>query len=147
MILSVYFQYLFYFPFMKKIFTTSLFVVTTSLFAQDVMPTSLSQDMASISNNLGFDIIGILIGVFFYFLLPALLYCISSYSLSLLSKHYHKKSSSKISWIPFVRYYDFVKQATKSPKKAFFITLFPWIVAATGLAGVIIMSMQDIIVS
>jgi hypothetical protein len=76
-----------------------------------------------------------------------LLYCVSSYSLSLLNKHYNKKVSSKISWIPFVRYYDFIQQATQSPKKAFLITLLPWILAVIGLSGVIILGMRGIAVS
>ncbi len=112
---------------MKKILLAPIFILTTQLFALDVAPNALSQEMASVSNNLGFDIIGILMAVFLYIALPVILYCISSYGLSLLNKHYHKKATSKISWIPFVRYYDFIKQATKSPKKAFIVTLLPWI--------------------
>lgn len=91
--------------------------------------------MASVSNHLGFDIISILIAIFFYVFLPIALYCIGSYSLALLNKHYNKKITSRISWIPFIRYYDFVKQVTKSPKKAFIITLLPWITTVIGILG------------
>lgn len=123
---------------MKKIILTSLLALSSQLSAQEIMPNSLSTEMASVSNNLGFDIIGVLFVVFFYIALPVIFYCISSYSLSLLNKHYNKKTTSGISWIPFVRYYDFIKQATKSPKKAFFVTLFPWIIAVLGILGGII---------
>gem|GEM_PF-7089802 len=39
--------------------------------------------------------------------------------------------------MPFVRYYDFVKKAIKSSKKAFFITLLPWILLVGGIVGAI----------
>lgn len=130
---------------MKKILFASLLALSAQLFAQEAMPTALSPEMAWANSNLGFEIISMVIGAFFYLILPVLLYCISSYSLALLNKHYNKKVSSKISWIPFARYYDFVKQATKSPKKAFIITLLPWIVSLIGLTGVIIIGMRGIV--
>jgi hypothetical protein len=133
---------------MKKILFGSLFALSAQLFAQEeIMPTAFPTEMNWVSSSFGLEIIGILIGVFFYVALPVFLYCISSYSLSLLNKHYNKKVSSKISWIPFVRYYDFVKQATLSPKKAFLITVLPWILSVIGFAGVIMLGMQGIAVS
>ncbi len=123
---------------MKKILFISIFALSAQLFAQE---------MVSVGNNPGLDLLRFLINIFFFVLLPIILYCISSYSLSLLNKHYNKKTTSKISWIPFVRYYDFIKHATHSPKKAFFITLFPWILSVIGLSGVIILGMQGIAVS
>lgn len=133
---------------MKKIFFTSLLTLSAQLFAQEeMMPTAFPTEITWVGGGLGLEIVSIVIGVFFYVALPVLLYCISSYSLSLLNKHYNKKASSKISWIPFVRYYDFVKHATKSPRKAFLITLLPWILSVIGLAGVIVIGMQGIAVS
>lgn len=129
---------------MKKILFASFLALSVQLFAQEAMPRALSPEMTWV-NGFGFDIISMVIGVFFYAILPVLLYCISSYSLSLLNKHYNKKISSKISWIPFVRYYDFVKHATKSPKKAFIVTILPWIVSLIGLSGVIIIGMRGIV--
>jgi len=128
---------------MKKIFFVIFSILTVSSFAQDTVWSSLADNMASASNSLWFDIFGVLIDIFFFIVLPILLYCISSYSLSVLNKHYNKKSTSRISWVPFVRYYDFVKQATKSPKKAFSITLLPWIMTATGLFGGILIGMIE----
>ena len=86
---------------------------------------------------------GILVVVFFYVAIPLLFYCIGSYSLSMLSKHYTKRTSSRISWVPFARYYDFVKQATGSPKKAFYITLFPWIGVLVGLLGLMVITLTQ----
>ena len=54
-------------------------------------------------------------GIFFillYTVLPLGLYCIASYSLSLLDKFYHKKKTSGISWAPFARYFYIVKKET-----------------------------------
>lgn len=131
---------------MKKILLTPLLTLSTQLFAQEDVITTFPSEMTWVSSNSGFEIISIVIGVLFYVVLPVLLYCISSYSLSILNKHYNKKSTSKISWIPFVRYYNFIKHATLSPKKAFFITLFPWILSVIGVSGVIILGMQGIAV-
>jgi hypothetical protein len=87
---------------------------------------------------LGFLFFGLL-----YVGMPVFFYYISSYSISLLNKHYNKKTSSGISWVPFVRYYDFTKQATKSPRKAFIITLLPWIITGVGILGGIIVGIIE----
>jgi NADH:ubiquinone oxidoreductase subunit 5 (subunit L)/multisubunit Na+/H+ antiporter MnhA subunit len=129
---------------MKKFSLLVFFMTTVQLFAQNtsmldttgVNPSFVTD--ATGSSSLGLSIIGILIGGFFYIALPVLLYCVGSYSLSLLNKHYSKKTSSRISWVPFVRYYDIIKTATKSAKKAFIITLLPWILFAVGILGVLI---------
>jgi len=126
---------------MKKILFTLFLALSMQLFAQNIMPTTLPSEIPAMNNTLGFDIISMLVGVFFYLALPIILYCISSYSLSLLNKHYNKRASSKISWIPFVRYYDFIKHATKSPKKAFVITLLPWIIAIAGVLTMILVAL------
>jgi len=130
---------------MKKILFTALLAQSVHIFAQEMMDTSFPTEMASVDTGTGLEIIGVLIAVFFYIALPVILYCISSYSLGLLNKHYNKKITSKISWIPFARYYDFVKHATKSPKKAFIITLLPWIISLIGLFGVIFIGMKGIV--
>jgi len=127
---------------MKKIILTTVSALTSQLFAQDIIPTALPSEIPTMNNALGFDIITTLVAAFFYLALPIILYCISSYSLSLLNKHYNKKATSKISWIPFVRYYDFVKNATRSPKKAFIITLLPWIIAITWVLWVVLVALM-----
>jgi len=124
---------------MKKFFLLVAGSTSLALFAQS--NSLIDQSDPSFANNaigsgsLGLNIIVILIGGFFYIILPILLYCIGSYSLSLLNKYYSKRTSSRISWIPFVRYYDIVKTATKSAKKAFIITLLPWIMVLGGILG------------
>lgn len=78
----------------------------------------------------------------FYFILPIAIYCIGSYSLARLDKHYQKVNTSGISWIPFARYYHIVKHATKSGKKAFTVTILPTILVVVGiiLGGILIAS-------
>ena len=69
----------------------------------------------------------------FYVILPIAIYCIGSYSLSQLDKHYQKVNSSGISWVPFARYYHIVKNATKSSKKAFNVTILPTALIIVGI--------------
>lgn len=129
---------------MKKVFFLSLWLIGTSLFAQDTsIPDISSVSLGWSSGSTWMTLLGVLFFGFLYVGLPLLFYCISSYSLSLLNKYYHKKKSSRISWIPFVRYYDFVKQATKSPKKAFVVTLLPWILTVWSLVILIILGIIE----
>ncbi len=120
---------------MKKFSLLVAGSTSLALFAQSNSLIDQSDPSFANSSSLGLSIIGILIGGFFYIILPILLYCIGSYSLSLLNKYYSKRTSSRISWIPFVRYYDIVQTATKSSKKAFIITLLPWIMVLGGILG------------
>ena len=135
---------IFFLFFMKKVFFFSVWLMGTSIFAQDKSIPNFSDITASWSTeSLWLTVLGFLFFWFFYIGLPMLLYCISSYSLGLLDKHYHKKSSSRISWVPFARYYYFIKKITKSSKKAFIITLLPWIIAVWSIASLILLGIME----
>ncbi len=147
-----------------KYFLTILLVSATALAFAQVDETLLDSSMY-ISNNAQMDylhsstiplgtievaatIFMVVFFALFYFILPITIYCIGSYSLSRLDKYYQKVNSSGISWIPFARYYHIVRNATKSAKKAFYITILPtvlliagsillWILIASTLSGFI----------
>ena len=82
----------------------------------------------------GFGMIFILL---IYIAFPIILYCVGSFSLARLDMHYNKVKSSGISWVPFARYYNIIKKATWSGKKAFCITVFPWIFFIVGMVWLI----------
>lgn len=129
---------------MKKVFFFSLGLIGQSLFAQSTSLPDVSEIAPSWSSgSIWMAILGFLFYGFFYIGLPILLYCIGSYSLALLDKHYHKKASSRISWVPFARYYSFIKNITKSSKKAFIITLLPWIIGLGSLGSLIIVGIIE----
>lgn len=135
---------IFFLFFMKKVFFFSVWLMGTSIFAQDAsIPTLWDATSLWSSGSLWITILGFLFTGFLYIGLPIIFYCISSYSLGLLDRHYYKKTSSRISWIPFARYYHLIKNITKSPRKAFIITLLPWIITVGSILSLIVLGILE----
>lgn len=98
-------------------------------------PTDDFWDMMLNSIGAGFGMIFILV---IYIAFPIILYCIGSFSLARLDMHYNKVKSSGISWVPFARYFHIIKNATWSSKKAFSLTILPWILIIVGIVWLVI---------
>ncbi len=98
-------------------------------------PTDDFWDMMLNSIGAGFGMIFILV---IYIAFPIILYCIGSFSLARIDVHYNKVKSSWISWVPFARYFHIIKNATWSGKKAFCLTILPWIFILVGIIWLIV---------
>lgn len=117
-----------------KRFTLLLWMMASLVSAQNTLPLG---DLGSTSTGIVEGIVGVIMVSIFYIVAPIIMYCLGSYSLARLDKHYKKARTSGVSWIPFMRYHHIIKNATGSKKKAFIITILPWIVTVCGIGGLI----------
>lgn len=94
---------------------------------------SYLSDYSSDSEPTTFEVvIGFIILGMTYIVFPIFFYFVASWSLSRLHKHYGKVKTSPISWVPFARYYNILKNATHSKTKSLLLVLLPWITLFVG---------------